>query len=134
MAWLEREPSLRLVAEFANATARLVSTEWLRDVARRALADDSPSLRYDGLLLSEHLDDEARDGLAREALRDEPDAELKRLLRRRVLRKARGSALSARSSGAARRSSAPSQPERRHDHAQPGEQPGVTATPGGRPR
>lgn len=82
VAWLETEPSLRLVAEFANATARLVRTERLVDIAALALADESPSLRHDGLLLLGHLDDNTRNGLAREALRDEPDADLRRALRR----------------------------------------------------
>jgi hypothetical protein len=88
VAWLETEPSLRLVAEFANTTAHLVPAERLRDIVARALADESPSLRYDGLSLLASLDATARDELARDALRDEPDADLKRLLRRRLLRKA----------------------------------------------
>lgn len=81
VAWLETEPSLRLVAEFANALGPVVAAERLRDIAERALADESPSLRYDGITLLGELDAEVARELAAGARRDEPDLMLRRLLR-----------------------------------------------------
>jgi hypothetical protein len=81
VTWLDTERSLRLVAEFANALAQVVAPDRLRDVAARALADESPSLRYDGVTLLRHLVPEVSRELARVALRDEPDPALRRLLR-----------------------------------------------------
>jgi hypothetical protein len=54
------------------------------DIAKRALADDSPSLRRGGAALLRDLDPDIARGLAEAALVDEPDPLLRKRLEEHV--------------------------------------------------
>lgn len=77
---LPHERSLRLACSTAMKVVRDVPTELLVDLARRTLADESPSLRLAGLSLLGVLPAEEAFGIARGALADEPDPLLQKRL------------------------------------------------------
>lgn len=75
---LHREPWLRAAAQIA-AHLRTDAPASLRTaIARKTLADDSPSLRRGGVALLRDLDPEIARSLAEEALVDEPDPLVRR--------------------------------------------------------
>lgn len=81
---LPREPWLRSAAQIAAHLGQDVSASFRADIAKRALADDSPSLRKGGAALLRDLDPETARDLAQGALADEPDPLLRKRLREQV--------------------------------------------------
>jgi hypothetical protein len=77
---LPREPWLRSAVQMAAYLGGDVPAPVRADIAKRALADDSPSLRRGGAALLRDLDPETARGLAETAMADEPDP----LLRKRL--------------------------------------------------
>lgn len=69
---IPREPWLRTAADMAAHLREGAPASLRADIARRALEDDSPSLRRGGVALLRDLDPETARGLAGAALTDEP--------------------------------------------------------------
>lgn len=79
---LPTEKSLRLRVTITRMLGRLVPDDQRVMIVREALADESPSLRLEGLSLLEELPAPLARDPARDALKDEPDAMLKDRLQR----------------------------------------------------
>jgi hypothetical protein len=83
--WFKREPLIRLRVVFAQRFGDLLSAHTIEALAREALADSAPSLRFNALSLALHLDPQRQRAVLKEAVADEPDpelqAEMKRILR-----------------------------------------------------
>jgi hypothetical protein len=80
--WLPTETSTRLAVAIAANPMVAATDQLIADLARRGLADDSPSLRLDAIGLLHRLPPEEARGLAEQALTDEPDDAIKTSLQR----------------------------------------------------
>jgi hypothetical protein len=88
--WFKREPLARLRVEFAAQFAELLPVHTIEALAREALADPAPSLRYHALLLASYLDPHRQRAILKEALADEPDPELQAEMKRTLKRLGHG--------------------------------------------
>jgi hypothetical protein len=79
---LPREPWIRSVAQIAAYLGKDVPAALRADIAERALADESPSLRRVGMTLLYGLDSDTARALADAARVDEPDPLLQKTLER----------------------------------------------------
>lgn len=79
---LPNETSLRLRVTIARMLGRLVPDDERLMIARAALADESPSLRLEGLSLLRELPSALAGDAAGAALKDEPDPIIKERLQR----------------------------------------------------
>jgi hypothetical protein len=77
VAHLPGEVDLRLACTIAEHVGQSAPETLRASLARRALADESPSLRYQGMALVAWLDPDLRRRLVEEALADEPDVFLR---------------------------------------------------------
>lgn len=68
-----KESDLHLACLVALRIGERIPLARRRELAQRALSQDSPSMRHDGLLLLSALDAETSQPLAKAALQDEPD-------------------------------------------------------------
>lgn len=85
LEWLAWEPSLRTAMSHASQLAPVAPPALVRDLMERALADASPSLRWEGVGLAAALPAEARRELLSAAIADEPDADLRAAMERAAL-------------------------------------------------
>jgi hypothetical protein len=81
---LPREPWLRSMVQIAAYLRGDVPAALRADIAKQALADDSPSLRRGGATLLRDLDADSARGLAEAALVDEPDPLVRKCLEEHV--------------------------------------------------
>jgi hypothetical protein len=79
---LPRESWLRSAAHIAACLGKDVPAEIRADIAKSALANDSPSLRRLGMALLSGLDSDTAQALADAARVDEPDPLLQKTLER----------------------------------------------------
>jgi hypothetical protein len=70
---IEQATTLRRKTDLAGSFGRFLPASIAEDLARPALADESPSLRLQGCGLLHYLDPDTAKELATEALADEPD-------------------------------------------------------------
>ena len=80
--WFQREPLARLRVEFASQFAEIMPVPAIEALAREALGDSAPSLRYHALCLASCLDPRRQRIVLEEALADEPDPDLKTEMKR----------------------------------------------------
>jgi hypothetical protein len=80
LAHVSREPWLRSAVQIVAYLGRDVPASFRADIGKRALADDSPSLRLEDTALLRDLDTSTARGLAEAALVDEPDPLVRRQL------------------------------------------------------
>lgn len=78
--WISRQRGVRNALPVAWTLGSLVPESLRLDLLRQALADESPSQRWDAIRLLNSLEQEPRKALAAVALADEPDPGLKRAL------------------------------------------------------
>ncbi|MDP1824495.1 MAG: hypothetical protein Q8L48_14670 [Archangium sp.] len=80
IAWISRQPVARNALSVAMALGSLVPEELRLDLVKRALADESPSLRWAAISCLNSLERGQMIGLASTALEDETDPALMRAL------------------------------------------------------
>lgn len=78
--WFPRAATTREAVRCVACLREILPLEARVDVARRALADESPSLRLEGARLLSSVPAAERERLARDASADEPDAAIRRIL------------------------------------------------------
>ncbi|MBS2032577.1 MAG: hypothetical protein JST54_32185 [Deltaproteobacteria bacterium] len=80
VAWLKKQTDVRTALGYSLQLRESLPPEFIEALATKALADESPSLRLNGIGALRYLEAERAAAISRRAIEDEPDPALKREL------------------------------------------------------